>query len=399
MGQSYPTVLSESLTIDRAISGENLARYGDGEFKLALGRKCISQPADKDLSIELRDILMRPPKGCLPCLPSPFGGTPRKESWLNFATPTYTQLLDMRREYGSAFVTRPDSAPWIDTPAYWNKIKSLWRGRNVTLVIGTQRSLRREMIESECASLRVVTGPSGQKGDGAYAKVSQIEEEIGTPGGPVIMCLGATATVLAARLARRGVHAIDLGHIGMFMRSAGAYRYQLDDLISPAYRHQLLLKHASKKKWGNDGAKHVEAVRAFAAELQPETILDYGCGRMQLAEAMAPVRVSGFDPGVAGKEGMPKPCDLLVCTDVLEHCELERLNNIFGHMHSVALKGAYVVIATRPAREHLADGRNAHLIVKPASWWMKGLEVTGWQIARSEIAEGREVRLWLKKSA
>jgi len=34
---------------------------------------------------------------------------------------------------------------------------------------------------------------------------------------------------------------------------------------------------------------------------------------------------------------------------------------------------AFLVIATRPAAKKLADGRNAHLIVEPASWWLPRL--------------------------
>lgn len=394
----YPHVLTEGETIERALAGDNLARFGDGEFKLALGRKCVSQPADGKLADELRELLRKPPKGCLVCLPSPFGGTPRKESWLNFATPVYTGMLDMDRTYGSAFVTRPDSAPWIDTPEYWESVKRLWRGKHVTLVMGTLRSLRPEMIESECASLEVIMGPSGQKGDGAYAKVDALEEEIARkPGRTVIMCLGATATVLAARLARRSIHAIDLGHIGMFMRSAGAYRYQISDLISDHYRAVLIRKHVDSPKWGGDGEKHVEAVLDCIARLQPETILDYGCGTERLAKALAPRRVSGFDLGFPAKSGMPKPCDLVVCTDMLEHVEIEKLGNVFGHLRSIMLKGGYLVIATRPARATLPDGRNAHLIVHPAAWWLKGLEVAGFKIDRHEIEGDKEVRVWVSK--
>lgn len=394
---SYPKVISEIETIEAAHQGANLARYGDGELKLAMGGNCISQPADKSLAAELKRVLRAPAKGCLPCIPNVFSKTPKKESWLNWSRSPYIDLYDLGREYGSSFVTRPDSAPWIDTPAYWERIKDFWRGKDVALMAGTMRSLRPEML-AEAASVHFIAAPSGQRGDGAYAKVDQLEEEAAAfTRGPVLMCVGPTATVLADRLARRGIHAIDLGHVGMFMRSAGAYRYQLDDLISPAYQRLLMQKHGHGK-WGGDGAKHVTNATAYADLLQAETILDYGCGEMRFAEAMKPRRVSGFDPGVPGKTGMPKPCDLVVCTDVLEHVELDKLNNVLGHMRSVCLKGAYVVIATRPAKAVLPDGRNAHLIVKPADWWIKGMMTAGWnEIFSQEIDEGKEVRLWLKK--
>jgi hypothetical protein len=42
-------------------------------------------------------------------------------------------------------------------------------------------------------------------------------KRIGTPD-RALLCCGATATVLAVDLSARGVHAIDLGHAGMFLR-------------------------------------------------------------------------------------------------------------------------------------------------------------------------------------
>lgn len=391
----YPTVISEAATIEEAFAGRNLARYGDGELKNAMGGNCVSQPADPNLARELREILKKPADGCLPCIPNLNSKTPKRQSWLNWAQKPYLDLYDLNRVYGSSFVTRPDSAPWCDTTQYWDRIKDLWRGLDVALVAGTMRSLRPEMLE-EAASVQPISAPSGQRGDGAYAQIDRIEEECVAARKRILLCLGPTATVLANRLARRGVWAQDLGHIGMFMRSAGAYRYRLDDLISPQYRELLLRKH-SRMEWGADGDKHVENAKAFLEFLQAETVLDYGCGEQKFAEAMKPQRVSGFDPGIPGKEGMPKPCDLVVCTDVLEHVELEKLPNVFGHMRSICLKGAYVVIATRPAKTLLPDGRNAHLIVRHEKWWTQGLLNIGWKLHRHEVDEGKEVRLWLLK--
>lgn len=392
---NYPKVIGEAETIELAHGGQNLARYGDGELKLAAGGHCISQPYDKGIAHELREILKRPADGCLPCIPNVNSKTPKRKSWLNWTVPPYLDFYDLNRTYGSSFVTRPDSAPWCDTPEYWERIKDFWRGKDVALMAGTMRSLRPEMLE-EAKSVKLIEAPSGQKKDGAYRLVNELEEQAAAFKGPVLLCVGPTATVLANRLARRGIFAQDLGHIGMFMRSAGAYRYQLDDLISPQYREMLLRKH-SRGKWGADGGKHVANATAYADELEAETILDYGCGEMMFAEAMKPRRVSGFDPGIPGREGMPKPCDLVVSTDMLEHVELEKLPNVLGHMRSICLKGAYVVIATRPAKALLPDGRNAHLIVKPGDWWLRGMQNIGWNIIRAEDETGKELRLWLKK--
>lgn len=395
----YPKVLTEDETLNFALAGWSLARYGDGELRLATGRDCISQrETSPELIAELRAVLVNTHLCCLlPCIPNAFSATPRAESWANYTVQKYTALYEPTATYGSSFITRPDSAPWIDRPDYWERMRALWRGKSVTLVTGeAKRSITPQVIEADGGTVRLIVPPRTN----AYARIDAIEEEIGTPSGPVIICLGPTATVLAARLARKGLHALDLGHAGMFMRHAGAYRYQGNDLVTDAYREQLSTLHASGK-WGADGAKHVDAVRAFIAEIAPETILDYGCGRMRLAEELTkddpPRRVSGYDPGIPGREKPPKPGDLVVCTDVLEHVEPDRLDAVLDHIHRLTGKGAYLVIATRPAKAVLPDGRNAHLIVRDGQWWLDKLSDTPWRSIVARAVKDRELRVWLRK--
>jgi hypothetical protein len=267
----YPSVLSEAATVELAHE-TSLARYGDGELKLALGRNCVSQRADKSLALELRRVLLEP-GGCLPCVPNVQSGTPKAESWARFAVDGYVRLYDPQLTYGSSFITRPDSAPWIDTPEFWRRLTDLWRGRDVVLVRGTDRSLRPAML-TEAASVEEV----GCARRDAYAEVDALEGQLRQSRKRVLLCAGPTATVLAWRLHGHGVHALDLGHVGMFMRSAGAYRYVLSDLITAGYQEQLRQLRRQTKGYGGDGAKHVAEVAELVERLQPETILDYGGG-------------------------------------------------------------------------------------------------------------------------
>ena len=406
----YPPCLSEAETIERAIAGANLARYGDGEFNIVIGRNCVSQRGDKSLRKELIDILNQAPAGCLPCLPDPYcggGKSPKKANWQQ------TERLGItlgKQQYGSAFITRPDTAPWIDTPEYWNRVRDLWRDKDITLVLGSNRSLRPEMMP-EAKSIREVWGtyrdaynqpaPDERDSPNAIRNIDGLMEAIGTPGHPVLMCLGPTATVLAARLAKKGVHAVDLGHLGMFMRAAGAYRLQPEDLISPAYR--ALLNRAHKEiVWAGSGHKQADAVAQFATEIGAKAILDYGSGQGLLCKALAaanpPRRVINYDPGLPGSVGLPKITHLVVCSDVLEHIEPDKLDNVLQHLHSLAAIGAYFVIATRPANKSLPDGRNMHLLIKPPEWWLEKINAQGWKHARPPvIVPGSKVTMWLLK--
>jgi hypothetical protein len=391
---NYPNVLGEYETITAA-QGLSLSRYGDGELRTCLGGDAISQrERSPKLMAELRAILQEPTPNLLVCIPNIYSKTPKAASWKKYGDPKYVALYG-KQQFGSSLVTRPDSAPWIDTPEYWDKVRSLWKGKDIVLAVGDKKSVTSEMIEGEAASYREVWGPRVN----AYAEIDRMEEEIGLHTGTVITCLGVTATVLAARLAKKGVHCLDLGHIGMFMRHAGAYRFTTPDLITKNYREQIAELHASKR-WGGDGKKQAETVKAFWDVLEKEgarTILDYGCGLETLAKCLKPLRVSGYDPGIPGKEGMPKPCDLVICTDVLEHIEPDRLDNVLTHIYTLTGKGAYIVVATRPAKNILPDGRNAHLIIESPIWWMEKLLNKGFQIERYEVKEGHAVKLWLRK--
>lgn len=383
----FPTVLTEDETIERCKS-ESIARFGDGELRVAIGGKCVSQDADKRLARELVAIMANNVRGLLVGVPN-FKTTARRAAWAKWAQGPYTRLYAPGTVYASAFITRPDSAPHIDRPDYWEKVRDLWRDRDVVLVRGDEKSLTRDMMK-EARNVREVIAPR----QNAWREVDRIQEEIGTPSASVLLCLGCTATALAARLHRKGVHALDLGHMGMFMKHAGAYQFERSHLATEDYRGQLQQKHASIN-WGKSGHSHAPEIRKFCQKLEARTVLDYGCGRGTLAGAMAGFKVFEYDPGIVGKDDLPKPADIVACTDVLEHIEPDLLDNVLRHIFLLAKKGAYLVIATRPAREILPDGRNAHLIVQDAPWWISKLKQQGWKSIRHEMKKG--LCVWVEK--
>lgn len=382
----YPAVMSEDRTLEAALGGFCIARYGDGELNLALGGDCIFQRRNHVLASELRKILVRPRPNLLVCIPN--CAAPTKRSWKRYTEARYTSLYGAG-PYGSAFISRPDSAPWIDRADYWERIKALWIGKDVTLVRGTDVSLTECDLEG-CRSLRVIIGPS----EDAWSEVDAIDAAIGNPSGPVILCLGPTATVLAWRLSRRKVHGIDLGHVGLYLRHVGAYAQPPEAFASPEYVKQLRGLH-ERQPWGQHGGSHALMVKAFMREIGAKTVLDYGCGQATLQAALKPIKVQLYDPGVVHRDGLPKPADLIVCTDVLEHVEPDKVMNVLRHIYLLAGKGAYLSISCQPARERLPAGRNAHLSVHQPEWWLDRLGEIGWNIARHALVKG--VRVWLTK--
>lgn len=383
----YPPVLTEDATLDAALSGKCIARYGDGELNLALGGDCVFQRRNAVLASELKKILVRPRPNLLVCIPN--CAAPTKRAWRRYTEARYTDLY-ANLQYGSAFISRPDSAPWIDRADYWDRLKALWIGKDVTLVAGSTVSLTPDDLAG-AKSVRVVVGPA----EDAWEHVDVIDAAIGTPPGPVILCLGPTATVLAWRLSKRNVHAIDLGHVGLYLRHVGAYAQPPEAFATPGYVEQLRLLH-HHQAWGHHGASHAPMVRAFMDKIGAKTVLDYGCGQATLQAALKPVKVQLYDPGVVHRDGLPKPADLIVCTDVLEHVEPECLEAVLRHIFLLADKGAYLSISCQRARETLPDGRNAHLIVQPPEWWMhRVFNSAPWDIDHVEKVKG--IRIWLKK--
>lgn len=208
----YPIVTGEVETLDLVVSGRSLARYGDGEIKMASHWAGIkSQVADRRLSIRLREILLDS-GACLVGIPNIRSDTPKAAHWGKYMYAA--DLIDDRRQYVSSFVTRPDSAPWIDTPAYWATLESLWRDQDITLVRGSGKSLTADLLMESGA--RIVTEIIAPR-QHAWADYDQLLERIGTPA-RALLCLGPTATVMAVDLCAKGVHAIDLGHVGMFWK-------------------------------------------------------------------------------------------------------------------------------------------------------------------------------------
>lgn len=396
----YPEVASEEDTLSSVIKGRSIARLGDGELNIAMGGTCISQRiVPPGMQAEMLKVLHQPGK-CMVGIPNVFSRTPKRESWTKYATTDVVRKCFPLPKYVSAFITRPDSAPWIDVPAYWDKVGSLWRDREVTLVYGgpDSKSLKPHwLMANGCAKVHEVIG----KRTNAYVGIDELEERIGKPSHPIILCLGPTATILAWRLANRGLWAVDLGHVGMFIKTPGNYT-SLDQWTTPGYRDTLVATHAKYqaegKPWGVSGQKYAEQVKEFYHFLKCESLLDYGCGQQTLKKTLGKIDpsipCSGYDPGIPGKAVMPKPADLVTCTDVMEHVERDKVDLVLNHIFSLAHKGVYFSIACGGSKETLTDGRDAHLVIEKPGWWVKTVQRAGWHIDKYEDL-GKQVKIWV----
>jgi hypothetical protein len=108
--------------------------------------------------------------------------------------------------------------------------------------------------------------------------------------------------------------------------------------------------------------------------MEIDRLLDYGCGHNRsLMETFKPERackVQCYDPGVPEYSELPKPSQMVVCIDVLEHIEPELIDNVLDHLEHLTEQILFATVHTGPAGKVLSDGRNAHLIQEPAEWWL-----------------------------
>lgn len=143
-------------------------------------------------------------------------------------------------------------------------------------------------------------------------------------------------------------------------------------VISAGYRELNARLHRDNLAYGVGGGKHAPVVLKLAEQLKTRSILDYGCGKGYLAKSI-PFPIWEYDPAVPGKDESPRPADLVICTDVLEHIEPEALTFVLDDLRRCVQKVGYFVIHTGPSSKLLADGRNSHLIQRNAKWWRKKL--------------------------
>jgi hypothetical protein len=212
---NYPEVVGEWDTLIKVMGGESIARYGDGELKIMQGRRCVSQMHTPELAEELKEIIGAEKSKAIVGIPTIDVRSPKYELW-NGMKKKFTPFLNRRATYYSSFITRPDSAPWIGIPEFFDNIESLWKDQKVTFVGNGERSLTPKFLMDTGAKHVDWVGCTYAH---SYPQIDWLVKEAVRQGNHrVLLCVGPTATCMAERLARLGHHAIDLGHIGMFWR-------------------------------------------------------------------------------------------------------------------------------------------------------------------------------------
>lgn len=213
----------------------SVARFGDGEFEMILGsghesKKGISgfQNRNPELIKQLTDVLASKDPNLLVCIPytlnSIWGRTQDSRNFWYYWSERNDQrerITDLIHSYhgsdkvfGDSQVSRPYIAWKTKRKAdiIFPRLMSLWADRDIIIVEGVKTRLGvGNDLFTGATSIKRILGPAKNAFDNLDEILEKIEEvhtdEL------IIMALGPTATILAARLSAKGIQAVDIGHI------------------------------------------------------------------------------------------------------------------------------------------------------------------------------------------
>ena len=129
--------------------------------------------------------------------------------------------------------------------------------------------------------------------------------------------------------------------------------------------------------YGVASRQYAPIVLELIEQIGAKSISDYGAGKCRLKIKLKELglrkfRYFPFDPAFP-EYGQPQEAELVCCIDVLEHVEPFYLDAVLIDLRKITTGHGFFTIHTGPAIKTLPDGRNAHLIQKPTSWWLPKL--------------------------
>lgn len=218
----------------------SIARYGDGEIDIILEKRDLGfQKLSDDLKNSLIDILRTENKNLLVCISRAINTTAgcndhSKTFWIEWGKKDnhHKEMVEMIRFYagkrhlfGDTLITRPYIDWKTDKRAKrtFPKLMDLWKDRDVIIVEGEQTHLGiGNDLFSNAKSIKRILAPAVNAFDYCTEIKSKVESIYN--GELVLIALGPTATVLASEFSKKGIQALDIGHIDIeyewFLRGA-----------------------------------------------------------------------------------------------------------------------------------------------------------------------------------
>ncbi len=137
-----------------------------------------------------------------------------------------------------------------------------------------------------------------------------------------------------------------------------------DELIE---QYKQLHKHTC---YGHFSEKLFKDILPLVEEINPQSILDYGCGTSHLVNMLPIPNKYKYDPAIEKYSELPIVIiDLITCIDVLEHIPEEEIEFTLRIIKLISNKVIFD-IGLKPATHFLPNGENAHCTIKPIEWWL-----------------------------
>ena len=192
----------------------SIARNGDGEMEIILGRSIYFQEYDPTLSSRLRAILKAATPQFLVGIPNfdahHITRASKRKSWERYRR-LFSHLIDPTLEYHSTAVSRPGSVVGLDHSKHYQKFASIWAGRELVLVHHADVSTH--PLFAGARRVHFV----GCLAEHAFREYQPLLERarayVHLPDVVFAIAAGPTAGVLAWDLAQAGVQALDVGHL------------------------------------------------------------------------------------------------------------------------------------------------------------------------------------------
>ena len=171
------------------------------------------------------------------------------------------------------------------------------------------------------------------------------------------------------RLLEQSTHEVDAGR-----ESIGAFAFRRD---LPQYRDYIgaYAQMHSERFYGSSATElHLRTIAKVIRQMDPKTILDFGCGRSDLAAHFwkdGQRIIERYDPAIPAYKRLPEGrFDIVLVCDVMEHIPMAAVDKVLQEVRNKSA-AAIFTISTKPARAKLPDGTNAHCTLLTHKEWSR----------------------------
>ena len=218
-----PQVASVDDTIDEIVKNKrSIARFGDGEIKLAAGKNISFQVNSKKIRDKMREVLSSNVDGLMIGIADIFDNGERYDEATNkhwkkhlarFRGVWYKYLLKDKTYYNASMTRQYIGLRHKEESGeIFEHTKKIWDNRDVVIIEGEMSRLGvgNDLLDN-AKSVKRILGPSSE----AFSKYDEILDEAKKLDKNVLilLALGPAATCLAYDLHKLGYQAVDIGHV------------------------------------------------------------------------------------------------------------------------------------------------------------------------------------------